>query len=96
MTAPPGSTPTAHPDLAGNQEGESVRLLQAEAAEVCRTLGLRISGSRVRQLVRQFAREGHADAREFPAWMFRRGDLIQLRSKPRACDASRDWRVTSR
>lgn len=96
MTSPPGITPTTHPDLAGNQEGESIRLLQAEAAEACRSLGLRISGSRVRKLVAQFAREGHADAQEFPRWLTRRGDIIELRSSPRACDATRQWGVSSR
>ena len=83
------------PDLAGNHEGESLRLLQAQAAEICRSEGLRISGSRMRKLVRQFALEGHADVHTFPAWVNRRGDILVMRSKPRACDVTKQWSVTA-
>lgn len=55
---PPPSKNSTTPDLAANQEGESLRLLQTQAADFCHSERLRMSGSKVRRIVRDFVRSG--------------------------------------
>lgn len=67
------------PDLGANQEGDredqflSVRVLAREASKIVDQLNLPISGSRTRKLVRQFVREGRADA-NFRTWFISYAD----------------------
>lgn len=73
MNAPPG--PTDHqqqPDLGANHEGRSadflsLPVLMRTARVIAHRQGLRISGSRMRKIVRRFIDEGRPDA-DFHAW----------------------------
>lgn len=66
MTRPPGGTIATQPDLGANHEGAgseeylSVRTLANQARRIVDDLNLPISGSRVRNLIRQFVRDGRA------------------------------------
>ncbi len=71
-------TPPVPPDL-GDQEGArqdeflSVRTLTAGAAHINAVLDLGLSGSRIRNLVRRFVREGRSDV-DFCTWVIAYAD----------------------
>lgn len=78
---------------AGNREVDpELAALHAEAMQACAVEGFYVRRSRAFDLVRQFRDLGHTDARSFPAWVFKRGDLIVCRPKPRASDPRLDGR----
>jgi len=79
MAPPPSVTSATQPDLGANQEGArqdeflSVPTLARQAAHIIAAHDLRISGSRVRKLVRRFVREGRGDI-DFRTWVIAYAD----------------------
>lgn len=77
----PDSSLITQPDLGANQEGArqdeflSVPTLARQAAHIIAAHDLRISGSRVRRLVRRFVREGRGDI-DFRTWFIAYADPV--------------------
>ena len=73
------TTPPVLPNLGANQEGErqdeflSVRTLTFGARRINTKLNLGLSGSRIRNLVHRFVREGRSDV-DFYAWVIAYAD----------------------
>lgn len=70
--------PDTQPDLGANQEGRetgylSVPTIARQAEAIVADLGLSISGSRIRRLVRRFVREGRTDI-AFRTWFISYAD----------------------
>lgn len=78
---------------AGNREVDpELAALHAEAMRCCAAEGIYVRRGRALDLVRQFRDTGHTDAQSFPAWVFKRGDVVVCRPKPRASDPRLDGR----
>lgn len=97
--SPPGQERTEVPipaakPVSGDNLPRIPRKWVKDAIEICMDLGYTVTGAEAWRLIKDFRDWRRGDVREFIAddfrrYLDRRGDIIRIRSKPRA-----GWRVT--